>query len=186
MTDQKLIELYWARKEEAIEETSKKYGNYCGSIAKNILHNAEDAEECVNDTWFKTWNAIPPTRPTIFSAYLAAITRNLSLNRVRSEHTQKRLVHTLSVAYEELEECVPDDVSIEALADKAALGRLINQFLKSIPLEDSCMLIRRYWYMDSVLQIAERYGIAEGSVKSRLHRVRRKLKKYLEEEGYGR
>lgn len=179
------MELYWARKEAAIAETSKKYGSYCGKIAKNILHDSLDAEECVNDTWLKTWNAIPPERPNIFSAYLAAITRNLSLSKYRSNHAQKRLVQTLSVAYEELEACVPDDISMEALSDKVALGRMINQFLKTISPEDSCMLIRRYWYMDSVPEIAERYGIAEGSVKSRLHRIRKKLKRFLEEEGYG-
>lgn len=183
MTDQEIIALYWKRDERAVVETAEKYADYCASIAWNILHSRNDAEECVNDTWFRTWNDIPPTRPNIFSAYLGTITRNLSLSRYRAQNAQKRRGDRLSVAYEELGESVPDRISVEQLANTHALGELLNRFLTNLPPKDCCMLLRRYWYMDGIEQIAGRYGMTESAVRSKLHRIRTKLKRYLEQEG---
>ena len=184
MTDQEIINLYWARDEKAIGETAGKYGGYCGSIARNILHDKLDAEECVNDTWLHTWKSIPPNRPHVFPAYLGTITRNLSLSFWRNKHAKKRQTQKLAIAYEELEECIPERVSVEELEDSKELGRTLSKFLLQLPPKDACIMIRRYWYLDSISQIAQRYALAEGTVKSKLHRVRKRLQVYLEQEGY--
>ena len=184
MTDQEIIELYWNRDERAIGETAGKYGSFCHSIARNILHNHQDEEECVNDTWMHTWSAIPPTRPQIFPAFIGTITRNLSLSRYRSQNAQKRRSKLLQVAYEELEECIPDGHSTEDMVHVKELGRTISQFLLQLPPKDTCIMVRRYWYLDSVSQIAQRFHLSEGTVKSKLHRTRNQLQRYLEQEGY--
>ncbi len=184
MTDQEIIKLYWARDEKAIGETAGKYGGYCSRIAKNILHDSLDAEECVNDTWLHTWTSIPTNQPSVFPAYLGTITRNLSLSICRGNHAKKRQVQRLSLAYDELEECVSDGISVEELADAKALGCTISQFLQQLPPKDACIMIRRYWYLDSISQIAQRYRLSEGTVKSKLHRIRKRLRVYLEQEGY--
>lgn len=185
MTDEEIIELYWARKEQAIGETACKYGGYCTSIAQNILRDRSDSEECVNDTWLHTWTSIPPKRPRIFPSYLGTITRNLSLTRCRNSNAQKRRGQKLSLAYEELEECVPDAQTVETMVDSKNLAKALNHFLFSLPPKDCCIMVRRYWYLDSIGQIARRYGMSEGAVKSKLCRLRAKLKGYLEQEGFG-
>lgn len=184
MEDQAIVELYWARKEQAIRETEKKYGTYCRAIAWNILQDRRDTEECLNDTWMKTWTSIPPQRPVILSAYLGTITRNLSLNRLRTAAAQKRNAGSLERSYEELQESIPDGCSAEAQVNLRELGRSIDCFLRSLPQRDCCIFLRRYWYMDTNLQIARRYHMTEGSVKANLHRTRKKLKAYLAQEGY--
>ncbi len=186
MDDQAIIDLYWARAEQAIAETEKKYGAYCQSIAWNILRNCQDTEECVNDTWMRTWNSLPPQRPSIFPAYLGTITRNLSLTLIRSSTRQKRSPRGLELSYEELEEGVPDSCSVEAAVDARELGRHIDRFLRSLSEKDRCIFLRRYWYMDTHRQIAHRYHMTEGSVKSKLHKIRNKLKLYLQQEGYAK
>ena len=183
MDDSTIIDLYWARQEQALEETDRKYGNYCWTIAHNILRNRQDTEECVNDTYLKTWNAIPPHRPAIFSSFLGKITRNLSIDRYKAGRTGKRGGGRVLVALEELEECLPASGSVEqALAD-AELARLIDRFLRRLPEKECCIFLRRYWYVDTIQEVARRYHLSEGTVKSSLHRTRKKLREYLEQEG---
>lgn len=183
MEDSTIIDLYWARQEQALEETDRKYGSYCWTIAHNVLRNRQDTEECVNDTWLKAWNAMPPQRPAILSSFLGTITRNLSLDRYKASRTGKRGGGRVLVALEELEECIPGRGDVEqALAD-AELARTIDRFLRKLPEKDCCIFLRRYWYVDSMQEIARRYHMAEGTVKSSLHRTRKKLREYLEREG---
>ena len=184
MDDLAIIELYWARDERAIEETTQKYSSYCHSIAHNLLHNTADAEECVNDTWLNTWNSLPPQRPSILSAYLGTLTRNLSLTRYRAEHAKKRTGNRLAFSYEELQESVPNGCSAEDAVDLRELGKSINLFLSHLPEKDCCIFLRRYWYFDSIAAIAARYRMSQGTVKTRLYRIRLKLKSFLEQEGY--
>ncbi len=183
MDDMRIIALFWAREERAVEETSRKYGHYCWTVAHNILRSKEDSEECVNDTWLKSWNAIPPQKPSILTAFLGKITRNLALDRYRADHSGRRGGGQMPVALEELKECLPDLAAVEDLVAEAELTRNIDRFLRSLPERDCCIFLRRYWYVDSMLDIAHRYKMAEGTVKSSLYRTRQKLKDYLEAEG---
>lgn len=182
MEDQKIIQLYWNRSESAISETAKKYGRYCHYIAYGILHSEEDAEECVNDTWLHTWNAIPPQRPHRLQAFLGKITRNLSLNRYEKRVACKRGGGELSLILDELAECIPaagSDRMIEDLAFKD----LLNRFLDALPAETCKLFVRRYWYMTPIKELAREYGISESNATVTLFRTREKLKDYLEKEG---
>ena len=183
MDDNGIIALYWARDEKALEETDCKYGGYCRSIAYNILQNREDSEECVNDTWLRAWNAMPPQRPNILSSFLGKITRNLSLDRYKLSHAAKRGGGQLPVALDELGDCVPNGQNVEEELALKELSRLLDRFLRDLPERDCCVFLRRYWYVDSTADIAKRYQMAEGSVKSCLYRTRQKLKTYLEKAG---
>ncbi len=183
MDDNAIIALYWAREERALEETSSKYGSFCRNIAYNILCNREDTEECVNDTWLRAWNAMPPQRPAILSSFLGKITRNLSLDRFRVSRAGKRGGGQLPVALEELGDCIPADGSIEDQVAMKELSRMVDRFLRSLPEKECCVFLRRYWFVDSTREIALRYNMAEGSVKSTLHRTRQRLRVYLEKEG---
>jgi len=185
MDDQGIMNLYWARDEQAIHETEIKYAAYCRSIAWNILRDRRDTEECLSDTWMKVWNSIPPQRPNVFLAYLGTITRNLALNRIRLASAKKRAASGLELSYEELQESVPDGSSAETWVEARELGRSLDRFLRSLPQKDCCIFLRRYWYMDTNRQIAHRYHMPEGSVKANLPRTSKKLKAYLEREGYG-
>ena len=181
MDDHQIIELYFARDERAIRETDAKYGSLCHSVARNILHNDQDAEECVNDTYVGAWNAIPPTRPLCFSAFVCRITRNLSLKRLEAMTRQKR-AHTAVVSLDELAEILPDE-RIAADADDGAIGRAISTFLRGEKEDVRRVFIRKYFFFDSVRSIAQRYGFTESKVKSMLHHTRSRLKKYLIKEG---
>ncbi len=183
MKDSEIINLYWERKESAITKTSEKYGSYCKTIAMNILNMAEDAEECVNDTWLSAWKSIPPHRPQCFSAYLGKITRNLSLNRLKQYSAQKRGLGQTELVLSELEDCVPSSTNVEDSVDEQVLVEAINSFLYAQPAEKRNIFIRRYWYLFSVKDIALAYSISESKVKSLLLRMRNDLKKYLESEG---
>lgn len=185
MEDEAIIALYWARDEQAIAETQQKYGSYCRSIAQNILKNRSDMEECLNDTWLQTWNSLPPQRPRILPVYLGTITRNLSLSRCRAANTQKRDHGKLALVYEELQESIPGGISPEEQVILRELGSCIDQFLRKLPPRNCCIFLRRYWYMDTTLQIAARYGMTESGVKVNLHRTRKQLRAYLEQEGFG-
>ena len=185
MEDEDIITLYWERNEQAIAETQRKYGSYCRSIAQNILKNRSDAEECLNDTWLRTWNSLPPQRPRVLPVYLGTITRNLSLSRCRASNTLKRGRGTLELVYEELQESVPGSSSPEEQVMLRELGSRIDQFLRKLPAKSCCIFLRRYWYMDTTLQIAARYGMTESGVKVNLHRTRKQLQAYLEQEGFG-
>lgn len=183
MEDQQIVDLYWARSEAAIAETDAKYGRYCHSIAYNILFNEEDSRECVNDTYLKAWESIPPHRPDPLAAYLGRITRNLALNRYKYHHAQIRGDGQLPLVLDELHDCIPDPKTTEQVTDDLALADLFNRFLAELPKETRMIFLRRYWYMSPVREIAADYSLTESKVKMSLLRARGKLKKLLEKEG---
>ena len=183
MEDTKIIDLYFARNETAITETDLKYGAYCRSIAWNILQNHEDSEECVSDTWLRAWNAMPPQRPRVLRQFLAKITRNLSLDRFRADHAQKRGSGEVPLALEELKECVGSgDPATDA--ERKLLEELIGQFLQQLTQRDRSVFLRRYFYMESRKDIAARYGMKETNVRLCLSRTRQRLREYLRKEDF--
>ncbi|MCM1223873.1 MAG: RNA polymerase sigma factor [Lachnospiraceae bacterium] len=183
MDDKGILDLYWARSEAAISETAVKYGRYCHSIAYQILHSAEDSEECVNETWMKAWESMPPKRPERLSVFLGKITRNLSLNRYRQDNAQKRGGGQVPLALEELQECVPAAGRMDQVIDDMSLAEILNEFLAALPTEARKIFMRRYWYLSSVREIAEDFHIGESKVKMTLLRARNELKSRLEKEG---
>ena len=183
MEDCDIIRLFWAREERALEETHQKYGAYCWTIAHNILKNREDSDECVNDTYLRAWNAMPPQRPAILPAFLGKITRNLSIDRYKAKKASRRGGGQLTLALEERGDCLPAGERVEDAVTAAELSRVIDRFLRTLPDKDCCIFLRRYWYFDAMGDIARRYHMAEGSVKSSLFRTRRKLRDYLTQEG---
>lgn len=183
MEDEKIVELYWNRSENAIQETAAKYGSYCWKIAYNILSNYEDSEECVNDAYLKTWNSIPEHRPSLLSAYIGKITRNLSLNKYLRGRAQKRGGGQPELILEELNSCITASKSTETAYLEGMAAQAVSRFLNTSKLEYRIIFVRRYWYSDSILDIAKRYGISESRVKSILHRMRGKLRIFLEKEG---
>jgi len=180
MEDEKIVEMYWARSEDAIKETQKKYGNYCRRIAMNILSNELDAEECVNDTYLKAWEAMPPHRPERLSTFLGKITRNLSLNRYARDRAQKRAPLAEAV-YEEIAELIPDEGGDPA--DECRLRDAINGFLETLNPKSRIIFVQRYWYLCSIKEIAKNRAVSESDVKVTLSRTRKKFKEYLEKEG---
>lgn len=183
MNDNKIIDLYWQRSESAILETDKKYGRYCHTIAYNILYNDEDAEECVNDTYMRTWKSIPPQRPECLSAFLGKITRNLSIDRYRKSERKKRSGIQVELVLSELEDCIYSKNGIEEMMKEKFLVQCINQFLYRLPEKKRNIFIRRYWYLYPIAQIAKQYSMSENKVTLMLFRMRKDLKFYLEEEG---
>lgn len=183
MDDKQIVDLYWERSETAISETSKKYGKYCSYIAYNILHNHEDCEECVNDTYMKAWNTIPPQCPSRLATFLGKITRNLSLDRFEKYTAQKRGAGQTTLVLEELKECIPASDHADQAVDDMLLAEIINGFLDTLPSETRKFFVRRYWYLSPVREIASDYAVSESKVKMILMRTRNKLKKVLEEEG---
>lgn len=182
MEDKTIIELYWQRKEEAIEETSLKYGALCSYIAKNLLSSHEDCEECVNDTYLAVWNAIPKERPNIFSAFICRITRNLALKKYEYLSAAKRNPGAIT-SLEELGECISGTESIESEMEKRQIESTINEFLWQLNPEKRNIFIRRYWYFDTIESICKRTGFTKSKVKSMLYEMRQKLRKRLENEG---
>ncbi len=183
MEDSKILELYFARREQAVEETASKYGKYCFSIANNILSNREDAQECVNDTYMDAWNSIPPHRPTSLALFLGKITRRISIDRWRRENARKRGGGEMALALEELYQCVPDGTDVEGEYEKRELSRAINRFVKGLPGPEQRVFLCRYWYLDPIKDISRRFHYSESKVKSMLLRTRGKLKTHLSEEG---
>jgi RNA polymerase sigma-70 factor (ECF subfamily) len=183
MSEQELLEMYEARNQAAIQETEERYGAYCHTIAYRILRDEGEAAECLNDTWFAAWQAIPPAKPKNLGAYLTKITRNLSLNRYRSNHQQKRQADRMSVCIDELAECIPSLTTPERAYEQSYLGQLLTQFLRELPKEERIMFVRRYFFMDSVAEVAEHMGCGESKVKTAMFRTRKKLQKLLTEEG---
>lgn len=181
MDDIRIVELYWERSEEAVAQTQEKYGRYCHSIAYNVLHSDEDAEECVNDTYIKAWDSIPPNRPRKLSAYLGRITRNIALDRYERDRAQKRGGIT-ELALDELCECIADDSEVSDTSE-SALGEAINGFLSTLGKRTRIVFVRRYWYLYSIEDIAHQMDMSESNVKVTLLRARRKFKEYLEKEG---
>ena len=181
MDDVKIIELFWARNEDAIAETDAAYGRRLRALANRILNNREDAEESVSDTYMKTWEAIPPQRPTYFYAFIASICRHLSFHRLDWKQAAKRNAVVVALT-DEMEQCIPD-ASHEREMEGKEIGRLLNAFLAALPKETRLIFLRRYWHLDTIAEIAVRYGVTESKVKMQLSRTRAKLCTYLEQEG---
>ena len=184
MEDSQIVQLYWDRDEQAIPHTAEKYGGYCLSVAGNILGNSKDAEECVNDTYLNAWNAIPPHRPQVLSAFLGKITRNLAFNRHKCNTADKRGGGEAAAVLEELAEVVSGKDNVEQEVDRGELVSAIDAFLKRLPADRRSMFVCRYWYFDSVSSIASRFGMTENHVSVTLNRLRFKLRHDLLERGF--
>ena len=182
MDDRQIIDLFFARDEQAIRETDRKYGKLCFRVADNLLWNREDAEECVNDTYMAVWNRIPPVRPDNFTAFICKITRNLSLKRLEFLNAGKRSAKAI-LSLDEIEATVPDNSFSPGIGDDEA-GKLISIFLRSEKELDRNIFLRKYWFFDSVECIAGMYSLSESSVKSRLFRTRNRLRVFLKKEGF--
>lgn len=184
MDDAKIVQLYLDRNEKAILVTADKYGKYCISIARNILGNVEDAEECVNDTYHNTWNTIPPQRPKMLSTFLGKITRNLAFNRYKHNVADKRGGGELPAVLDELAECVSGNNNVEQAYEYKELVTNINDFLSELQVKKRNIFMCRYWYADSIADIAARYGMTVPAVTMILARIRTQLHDYLVERGY--
>ena len=183
MEDSKIVELYFDRNETAIQASQEKYGPYCLAVAQNILADQGAAEECVNDTWLRAWDAMPPHRPPPLSAFLGKITRDLALNRWRGRRAAKRGEGEVPLALVELEECLAGGETPEELLDAKALGEAVTAFLQTQPVLKRIIFVRRYWYLNSVPVIARHLSTSESKVKSTLYRMRQELREKLEKEG---
>ena len=181
MEDAKIIELFWERNEQAVKETDAAYGRKLYVLSNNILNNREDAEESVSDTYMETWKTIPPKRPKYFYAFLASICRNMSFNRLDWRLAAKRNAEVVALT-QEMEACIPDSRQ-DGEIDRRDLRRVLESFLDSLTKENRLIFLRRYLYVDTVAEIAARYGISENKVKTQLHRTRAKLRTYLAKEG---
>ena len=183
MEDREIVALYWQRSEAAVRETERKYGPYCFSIANGILRNEADAEECVNDMYVGAWNAMPPHRPDSLAAFLGKITRRLALKRFREQTTEKRGGGETVLALEELEEVIPEGGSLEEQVAERELARSIDLFLSTLTVTQRRVFLCRYWYFDSVGDIARSFGYSESKVKMTCKRMRDKLLLHLRKEG---
>ena len=177
MDDRDIIALYFARREQAIAESEKAYGRYCMAVSMNILGREADAEECVNDTWVRAWNSIPPENPRSLKAFLGCIVRNLSLNRLRDRKNAD-----MTLALDELTECLP--AADDGMIDGGELISTINRFLGTLPAVDRRLFVGRYWYAHPIPTLAKAYGLTNNNASVRLHRIREALRTYLEERGY--
>lgn len=184
MDDKSIVQLYWDRNESAIFESSEKYGAYCTSIAHNILFNMDDAEECVNDTWLHAWNAMPPHRPSMLSTFLGKIVRNLSFDLYKRLHRDKRGGSNIDEVLDELNDCVSGNDNTERQWEVKELMKEINQFLLALPKDKRYMFVLRYWYVESISEIAQRLNISESNVSVSLNQIRKKLKVHLIERGF--
>lgn len=183
MEDARIVDLYWARSETAINETSAKYGKYCYAIAQNILANAEDADESVNDTYLAAWNSIPPHRPSVLSSFLGKITRRISIDKWRVRSAEKRGGGEIVLALDELSDCVPSNTNVEQTVEAEELGKAIDRFVMALPIMERRVFICRYWYLDSIASICHQFGFSQNKVKVMLHRIRKDLRNFLEKEG---
>lgn len=183
MEDQNILDLYFQRSEQAIAETDRKYGGYCYSVAYNILYNREDSEESVSDAYLQAWNTIPPRRPNILRAFLAKLTRHISIDRWRKLSAQKRGGGEMILALEELDACA-ETGNPETTLQSKELVQLLNRFLQGLPEVERNVFLCRYWYLDSIQTISQFTGFTESKVTSMLHRTRGKLRKLLSQEGY--
>ncbi|MCM1188309.1 MAG: sigma-70 family RNA polymerase sigma factor [bacterium] len=184
MEDRQIVELYWQKNTAAISETADKYGAYCFTIAENILQNAEDSEECVNDTWLHAWNTMPPKRPNALRMFLAKITRNLSFNRFHAKNAKKRGGGEITLVLDELSECLAGGMNVEAAYEAAELEECIRRFVRALPERDRNVFVRRYFFTEPAAAIAKRYGLTGNNVTVILSRTRKKLKQELTKEGF--
>ena len=184
MQDEMIVSLYWQRGENAISETERKYGRYLTKIAHNILSDWEDSKETVNDTYLKAWNSMPTHKPSILSTYLGKITRQLSIDVFRTRNREKRKSSEYAISLSELEDCVSGSETTEQSVELKMLGEAINAYLRTLPAEAQNTFVGRYYFADSIREVADYYGVSEPKVKSMLYRTRQGLKKYLQKEGY--
>lgn len=184
MTDERIVQLYWDRDETAVVQTQEKYGRYLTKIAYNILTDMEDSLESVNDTYMFAWKSIPPHRPNVLSSYLAKITRRVSIDILRKKSRDKRIPSEYTVSLSELDDCISSSRSTEQQIEAEELGKAINAYLKTISPEARRLFIGRYFYLDSLKDVAKYCGMSETKAKSMLYRTRCGLRAYLEKEGY--
>lgn len=182
MEDENIIELFWQRNEKAIVLSQEQHGAACFNMANRILKNIEDSEECVNDTWLRSWNAIPPTRPNSLRTFFLKITRNLALNRWDMLHAQKRGGGQIIELTDELQECIPSPLNTEETTLSRELSDVISFFLRSISPRDSTIFLRRYFYMQSIREISDELDLTDAIVLMRLSRIRKKLRYFLNKE----
>lgn len=184
MDDKSIVDLYWQRSENAISETQAKYGGYCYSIAYNVLASNEDAEESVNDTYLAAWNQLPPHRPSVLATFLGRITRNISISKWRTRSAHKRGGGEIVLALEELGECVAGRQNIESAYIRKEAVAAFNDFLDALSPVERNVFLRRYWFLDSIADIAKSFGFTQGKVKSMLHRTRTKLRSQFAQEDF--
>ena len=184
MEDKQIVELFWQRDENAISETASKYGKYLKRVSYRVLLNDEDAEECVNDTYNDAWNTIPPHRPDNLATFLGKIARRISIDNWRKRNADKRGGGELTLALDELEECVSGKESVEDDVIRRELIERINKFLYSLPKMERRIFICRYWHMESIAELSKRFGYTESKISSILFRIRNKLRTILEKEEY--
>jgi len=184
MEDSQILALYWLKHPDAIPETDKKYGRYCFSIANRILQSREDSEECVNDTWMNVWNAIPPQKPRRFPIFLAKITRNLAFDRYRAKNADKRGSGEIAMVLDELAGCVSDGTDVSRAVELKELEAAIGMFVRSLPEREATIFARRYFFAESVAEIASRFHISQNNISVSLSRTRKKLRQHLVKEGY--
>lgn len=183
MEDSNIVALYWTRDEEAIRQTQIKYGRYCYTIAYNILRNCQEAEEAENDTYLDAWHSMPPHKPLLLSAFLGKITRRISLDKWRANSADKRGGGEVPLSLSELTECIPDNKRIDDALHAEELAKLIDAYLRTLPTAERHVFLCRYWYFDTIEDIAKQFGFGQSKVKTLLHRTRQKLKIHLKKEG---
>ena len=184
MEDIAIVDLYWQRNEDAIQQTQKKYDGYLRKISYNVLANVEDCEECVNDTYLAAWNSMPTNRPEILCTYLGKIVRQIAIDVFRKKHALKRFSSEYAVSLDELSEIIPNQTTPEEMFDGKVLAESINRFLRRLTEEERNLFIGRYYYFDPLKKVAKYCGMGEGKAKSMLYRTRQKLKEYLVKEGF--
>lgn len=185
MEDREIVELYWQRDEKAIVASDQKYGKYCQTVAGHILESHEDCSECVNDTWMQAWNSMPPHRPELLRMFLAKITRGLAWNRYKAGHAAKRGGGQVALALEELEECVAGTRDVEEEVIAGELAKALRKYVRALPERERHVFVRRYFFTESIEEIANGYGMTENCVMVTLSRARKNLREALLREGYG-
>ncbi len=183
LSDEEIIALYWERDENAIRETDRKYKGYLYTLAWSILADSGDCEECLNDTYLRTWNAIPPTRPLFLQAFLAKITRRLAIDRRRAEERHRRIPAAATDALSELAETLSSEDTVERAYESAVIAAVMNRYLRTLSDRDLDLFVSRYFHADSVPTIARRVGMSASGVRKALGRMREDLREYLEKEG---
>ena len=183
LDDNEIIELYWHRNESAITATDTKYGKYLFTIAYNILHSNMDCEECVNDTYFSTWNRIPPTRPNVFQVFLSKITRNVAVDKYRKNRAEKRIPSEMINSLDELDECISSNVNLEEIVFIRQASLVLNEYLQTLTQKQTLIFVCRYYYCDSIDTIARMLKTSESTVFRTLSKIREGLKARLEQEG---